>query len=109
MLRNAPYLRRGALLIRGPQLEKKVGPGSAEQRDGRCTASGTRDLQRPTEIMRDLADHAAAERQHADHEDPALDHGHPLPEPGQILLHGDNHEGTDHRAEHGAKTSYPVY
>jgi len=32
MLRNAPPLRRGALLIRGPRVQKKVGPGSAAQR-----------------------------------------------------------------------------
>jgi hypothetical protein len=37
MLRGAPLLRRGALLIRG-----RNGPGSAEQREERCTASGTR-------------------------------------------------------------------
>jgi hypothetical protein len=30
MLRSAPLLRRGALLIRGPHLD--MGPGSAEQR-----------------------------------------------------------------------------
>src|SRR5664279_2415972 len=39
MLRSAPLLRRGALRIRGPE---DVGPGSAEQREERCTASGTR-------------------------------------------------------------------
>ena len=49
--------------------------------------------------MRDLADDAAAERQHAGDEDHALDHRHPLAEPGQILLHRDDHEGADHRAE----------
>jgi hypothetical protein len=32
MLRNAPHLRRGALLIRGPRCVGCVGPGSAEQR-----------------------------------------------------------------------------
>jgi len=31
MLRSAPHLRRGALLIRGPH-SVSVGPGSAEQR-----------------------------------------------------------------------------
>src|SRR6202171_1792555 len=45
-------------------------------------------LERPPEIVCDLADHAAAESQHADHEDHALDHRHPLPEAAQILLHG---------------------
>src|ERR1700722_1085519 len=36
--------RRGALLIRGPCLTErtKMGPGSAERREGRRTASGTR-------------------------------------------------------------------
>jgi len=38
MLRSAPHLRRGALLIRGPRLST-VGPGAAEQRPGRCFAS----------------------------------------------------------------------
>src|SRR5260370_22282536 len=43
MLRSAPPLRRGALLIRGPQQHNEsMGPGSAEQRKVRCTASGTR-------------------------------------------------------------------
>jgi hypothetical protein len=57
MLRNAPRLRRGALLIRGPRAGKEsVGPGSAQQRTGRCCASpgerciafGTRDYFRYT-------------------------------------------------------------
>jgi hypothetical protein len=43
MLRNAPLLRRGALLIRGPCMTP-MGSGSAEQREERCTASGIRDL-----------------------------------------------------------------
>src|SRR6202035_2905316 len=42
MLRGAPRLRRDALLIRGLFARLRVGPGSAEQRKGRCTASGTR-------------------------------------------------------------------
>jgi hypothetical protein len=35
----------GALLIRGPFLAAAIfmGPGSGEQREPRCTASGTRD------------------------------------------------------------------
>ena len=40
--RSAPPLRRGALQSRGPSC--KVGPGSAAQREERCTASGTRVL-----------------------------------------------------------------
>ena len=40
MLRNAPLLRRGALLIRGPLAS--VGPGSAEQR---CTLHRVRDTE----------------------------------------------------------------
>jgi len=41
--RSAPLLRRGALLSRGPcGGVGAVGPGSAEQREERCTASGTR-------------------------------------------------------------------
>ena len=43
MLRSTPRLRRGALLIRCPLAAGAVlGPGSAEQREERCTASGTR-------------------------------------------------------------------
>src|SRR6266700_5996944 len=44
-------------------------------------------LERSPEIMRDFADHAAAESQHAGHKDHALDHRHPLPKTGEILLH----------------------
>jgi hypothetical protein len=40
MLRSAPRLsRRGALLIRGPACLTNRGPGSAEQREERCTAA----------------------------------------------------------------------
>src|SRR5882724_3567941 len=43
MPRSTPLLRRGALLIRGLWLrDENVGPGSAAQRQARCTASGTR-------------------------------------------------------------------
>jgi hypothetical protein len=49
MLRSAPPLRRGALLIRGPcRGVVAVGPGSAEQREERCTASGTRNATHPS-------------------------------------------------------------
>src|ERR1700731_2472277 len=34
--------RSGALLSRGPSRSVEIGPDSAEQREGRCTASGTR-------------------------------------------------------------------
>ncbi len=45
----ARRLRRGALLSRGPTYHTPMGPGSAEQREARCTASGTRlGLHRPT-------------------------------------------------------------
>ena len=63
-------------------------------------------LERTAEKMRDLADHAAAERQHAGDEDDALDHRHPLAESGQVLLHGDDHEGADDRAEHRAEAAH---
>src|SRR3954468_13613875 len=62
-------------------------------------------LQRAPEIMRDFADHATAEGQHADHENRALDHRDPLPISGEILLHGDDDEGADHRTEYGAETA----
>src|SRR6201996_8597084 len=62
-------------------------------------------LQRALEQMRDLADQAAAEQQPAGDEDHPLDHRHPLAEAGQILLHGDDHESTDHRAEHRAQAA----
>src|ERR1700726_65811 len=42
-----------------------------------------RSLERDPEEMRDLADQAAAERQHAGDEDNALDDGDPLPEARQ--------------------------
>src|SRR5258708_6196994 len=45
-------------------------------------------LERPPEIMRDLADHAAPERQHARHKDRALDQRQPPSDAGQILSHG---------------------
>jgi hypothetical protein len=45
-------LRRGALLIRGPLASADMGPGSAEQREGRCTASGTRGIcSRPRAVI----------------------------------------------------------
>jgi hypothetical protein len=46
-----------------------------------------------------LADDAAAEGQHADHEDHALHDGHPGAELRQVVLHGDDDRGADHRAE----------
>src|ERR1700737_4501450 len=45
-----------------------------------------------------LADDAAAEGEHADHEDEAVDDGDPLSECRQIVLHGDDDEGADERA-----------
>ncbi len=35
-------LRRGALLIRGPSIQVRMGPGAADQCEERCAASGTR-------------------------------------------------------------------
>src|SRR5215470_3579807 len=40
-------------------------------------------LQPHAHAVRQLADEAAAEQEHAEHEDPALDDGDPLPEVGQ--------------------------
>ena len=41
MLRNAPLLRRGALLSRGPQQGRcRIGPGSAEQRKNAAPRPG---------------------------------------------------------------------
>ncbi|OYU92014.1 MAG: hypothetical protein CFE29_04000 [Bradyrhizobiaceae bacterium PARB1] len=65
-----------------------------------------RTSQRTSGQMRDLADNAAAKGQHADHEDHALDHRHPLAKAGQILLHSDDHEGADHRAVKRRKTAH---
>src|SRR6267143_6702990 len=73
----------------------RYGTGSSTALYGRECSGKTVRLERSPEIMRDLADHASTEGQHADHEDHALDHRHPLPEAGQILLHGDDHEGAD--------------
>src|SRR5882724_3876790 len=39
--RSAPRLRRDALLIRGPSSNSLMGPGSAEQREKRCTVRDT--------------------------------------------------------------------
>ena len=45
MQRITPLLRRDALLIRGRNEGSACnGPGSAEQREERCTASGTSNL-----------------------------------------------------------------
>jgi hypothetical protein len=43
MLRIAQHLWRGALLIRAHLAGVEMGPGSAEQREERYTASGTRE------------------------------------------------------------------
>ena len=47
--------RSDALLIRGLTLCARWGPGSAEQREGRCAASGTRENAKPQ--LRHRADH----------------------------------------------------
>src|ERR1700722_12539690 len=61
-------------------------------------------LQRTAEKMGYFTDDSAAERQHAGHENRALDHGHPGTKSGQILLRGDDDEGADHRAKDGTET-----
>jgi len=53
----------------------------------------------------DLASDTAPEGQHAGDEDRALNHRHPLTEAGEILLHGDDGEGADHRSEDGAEAA----
>jgi hypothetical protein len=50
--------------------------------------------------MRNLADDAAAGGQHAGDENDALDQRHPLAETGQLLLHGDDHQGAHQRTEY---------
>src|SRR5687768_4917879 len=42
-------------------------------------------LKRLPQKLRELADHAAAEREHADHEDDALHHGHPGAELREVV------------------------
>src|ERR1044072_8825595 len=98
-----PRLRAGEPGIRKVADYRRI-PGSREgaPRNDGVTASGT-PLQRAAQIMRDFADDTAAEGQDADHEDHALDHGAPLPEAGEILLHGDDDESADHRTEHRAE------
>src|SRR5258708_4564216 len=54
MLRSAPRLRRDALLIRGPSRATAMGPGSAEQREKRCTASGTPVVRLHSEMLAQL-------------------------------------------------------
>src|SRR5262249_44060992 len=63
----------------------------------------SRSLQRALQKMRELADEATPEQEHAGNEDTPLDHRHPLPEARKILLHGDDHKSPDHRPEHGAE------
>jgi hypothetical protein len=56
-------------------------------------------LQRPAEPGLDLADNAAAEGKHAGDEDHALHHRHPGAELGKLVLHRDDDERADGRAE----------
>src|ERR1051325_2772128 len=55
--------------------------------------SGRESLELDAQEVRDLSDDAAAEQEHAGDEDDALDHGHPLVERVEIVLHRDDHEG----------------
>jgi len=50
--------------------------------------------------MRDFADDAAAEDQHAGNKDNALNHHHPLPEPGQINCGQPRHRGREEYLGH---------
>jgi len=52
MMRSASRLRRGALLSRGPQLAKGMGPGSAAHTATRCTASDTHNQSNYTSARR---------------------------------------------------------
>jgi hypothetical protein len=54
--------------------------------------------------MRNLADDAAAGGQHAGDENDALDQRHPLAETGQLLLHGDDHQGAHQRTEYRSRS-----
>src|SRR5712671_8214779 len=55
--------------------------------------------------MRDLPDDAAPEQQDANHEDDALDHGHPFADAGEIILHPNDDDRAGDRPEHGAETA----
>src|SRR5688500_12105578 len=59
-------------------------------------------LERLLEVVRQLADHAAAEGQHADDENAALHDGDPGAELREVVLHRDDDERADHRSEDGA-------
>src|SRR5262245_27888272 len=62
-------------------------------------------LQRLADHPGELADNAAAERHHADHEDHALRHGHPGAELREVVLHRDDDERPDDRPEHRAEAA----
>ncbi len=48
----------------------------------------------------ELADDAATEKEHRDHEDHALNDEHPLAEARELVLHGDDDAGPEDRSEH---------
>jgi len=52
MLRSAPLLRHGALLLRGPFVLASVGPGSAEQRDRTMLRIAGRTLHRVRDTVK---------------------------------------------------------
>src|SRR3979411_3165678 len=55
--------------------------------------------------MRDLPDDAAPEQQDANHEDDALDHGHPFADAGEIILHPDDDDRAGDRPRHAAEAT----
>ena len=65
-------LRRGALLIRGPS--RAMAPGSAEQREGCCTACGTRCSCRPR-VVRSKREYKCQDQGKSERRAPLARHG----------------------------------
>src|SRR5207237_10442133 len=74
---------------------------AARDRRGRRTPAAAPRLERLAEQPAELADDAAAERQHADDEDAALDDRQPRAELSQVVLERDDEERASDRPEDG--------
>ena len=91
-MRNTPSVRKSSLRV-SRALFRRPTSSSFEVRCARGLAF---------EQRVGLADDAAAEDQHADHEDHAGDDGHREGGGGEGVLQGDDEAGAEDRADHGA-------